>query len=643
MGVQFGICNFDGESVDTAVDRVQALLGPYAPDGISALRRQSFALLYGSFETGSRPVQAQPYRLPNQDWMMWDGRLDNRSDLLHTGAGLDKRSPDAELAGCTYERLGTRMFSRLIGDWAVSIFSELRREVVLARDFIGVRPLFYRASSHQFAWSTILEPLIFLGSVVPNFSKPYLAGWLSSLPESHLTPYEGIWSVLPSCCIRIRAGDKTLEKYWDFDPDQTMRCPNDREYEEAFYATFRRAVRRRVDSSTSILAELSGGMDSSSIVCMADALFAAGDCRTPRLDTVTYFDACEPNWDELLYARTVERKRGRAGAHIDVGPGSFDRKRSVRNPLPVIPTSPYVRSSAADSFNELVSEGDYRVVLSGLGGDEILGGVPTPVPELADLLVALDAGRFLRQSFEWALAKRKPVLMLWYSVLRQFLPRGFPFPQQPAGPLGWLKKDFTARHRHELSLPSRRTTWTGGLPSFQANLAAVESLRSQLSSMTIASRPTYEWRYPFLDRDLMAFCFSVPREQMVRPHERRSLMRRSLAATVPPEILKRSRKAYVSRALVKIIGLESARLLRCGPLLAEELGIVDGPGLKQAIQDAEQGRNVAAVSLLRALALEDWLRDFRDNHNQPRCGPFPVPVASRVVDRCDERLLGREN
>ena len=169
-------------------------------------------------------------------------------------------------------------------------------------------------------------------------------------------------------------------------------------------------------------------MDSSSIVCVADSLLAAGDCQTPRLDTITYFDAQEPNWDELPYAQIVEQKRGRSGTHIDVGPESFDRKEPTRNRFRMIPTSPYARSSAADSLRQLLSGGGYRVVLSGLGGDELLGGVPTPVPELADLLVGLDAASIPpRNPFDWALAKRKPILTLWSSVLRQFLPRGSRF------------------------------------------------------------------------------------------------------------------------------------------------------------------------------------------------------------------------
>jgi asparagine synthase (glutamine-hydrolysing) len=161
--------------------------------------------------------------------------------------------------------------------------------------------------------------------------------------------------------------------------------------------------------------------------------------------------------------------------------------------------------------------------------------------------------------------------------------------------------------------------------------------------MTLESDPTFEWRYPFLDRELMSFCFAIPREQMVRPHERRSLMRRALAATVPRQILDRKRKAYVSRALVKVIAGEYRRLRGSKPLLVEEQGIVDARRLERAVHDAEQGRDVATVSLLRTLALEDWLRNLRSRQPQSREWLFPKDCVIRVVRCSDQELLGREN
>jgi asparagine synthase (glutamine-hydrolysing) len=614
VSVQFGIYSRDGGPVEEeALAQIQDSLVPYAPDGVSVLRRNSCALLFGSFATGRYVDAPQPYRLATGDWLMWDGRLDNRQDLFRADQNLTTHSTDLEIVARSCERLGTEVFSQLVGDWAISIFSEDRDEVLLARDFIGTRPLFYSVDSNLVAWSTVLEPLILIEGGMPTFSEAYIAGWLSSFPQAGLTPYERIRSVPAACVVRVQCGKTSLRRYWDFDPAHTIRYHQDQDYEEHFRSTFREAVRRRIMSTKPVLAELSGGLDSSSIVCMADSVLASEERLAPRLDTVTYFDNAEPNWDELPYARTVEEKRGRTGFHIDVGPESFEPRTEISSRFRVVPTSPYARSTAADSFSRLLSERGYRAVLSGLGGDEMMGGVPTPMPELADLLARLDLTAFFRQSFAWALAKRKPLLAVWSTLLQQFLPHGRALSHRSGTQLTWLQKTFVDRTERHMYGPSRRMKLTGPRPSFQANLLAVESCRAQLSSVALQSDPPYEWRYPFLDRDLVCFCLAVPREQMVRPRERRSLMRRSLAGVVPREILDRSRKAYVSRALVKVAATDYARLLSVGPLLSEELGIVDGTELARAVQNAEQGRDVATVPLLRTLALEDWLRSLRDH------------------------------
>ena len=86
---------------------------------------------------------------------------------------------------------------------------------------------------------------------------------------------------------------------------------SDAEYEEHFRSVFAQSVRRRLRSDSPILAELSGGMDSSSIVCMADEIISRGQLATPRLDTLSYYDDSEPNWNERPYFSQVEEKRGR--------------------------------------------------------------------------------------------------------------------------------------------------------------------------------------------------------------------------------------------------------------------------------------------------------------------------------------------
>ena len=214
---------------------------------------------------------------------------------------------------------------------------------------------------------------------------------------------------------------------------------------------FGEAVRRRLRSDSPILAELSGGMDSSSIVCMADALIAQGDAGTPRLDTISYYDDSEPNWNERPYFAKVEAKRGRTGIHIDVGkrqPFAFETDNDHFAATPS--TGRDRRSEASRQFAACMTSQGYRVLLSGSGGDEVTGGVPTPVPELADLLARGHFRTLAHQLKVWALNKRKPWFHLFFSAATGFFPQALIRAPKHKRPAAWLNADFVKRNRAAL-------------------------------------------------------------------------------------------------------------------------------------------------------------------------------------------------
>jgi len=244
--------------------------------------------------------------------------------------------------------------------------------------------------------------------------------------------------------VLIRAGKQTVSKHWDFDPSKKIRYRADGEYEEHFRAVFAEAVRRRLRSDSPILAELSGGMDSSSIVCIADTIIAGGAAETPRLDTVSYYDDSEPNWNERPYFTKVEEKRGRTGCHIDFSSHGRAKIDSDNGRLAVTPGS----GSRADErlIARMTPQGN-RVVLSGVGGDEVMGGVPTPTPELEDLLARGQFRTLAHQLQVWALNKRKPWFYLLFEAARGFFPSavvGVPKHKRPAS---WLNTAFVKRNR----------------------------------------------------------------------------------------------------------------------------------------------------------------------------------------------------
>jgi asparagine synthase (glutamine-hydrolysing) len=507
---------------------------------------------------------------------------------------------------------GTKCFARLIGDWALSVWDPRSRSVILAKDPIGTRHLFYSSDEKHVTWSTILDPLILLAGKTFTLEEEYIAGWLSFFPATHLTPYVGIHSVPPSCFVRLEPGQQTVDKYWDFDSSKRIRYRTDREYEEHFRQAFEESVRRRLRSDRPILAELSGGMDSSSIVCMADSLIARGVAETSRLDTLSHYNDSEPDWNERLYFTKVEEKRGRIGCHIDVSNKELFKLELESNHFAATPGSQGHRfSEASRQFTACISSRGNRVVLSGIGGDEVAGGVPTAAPELDDLLAKGHFRTFAHQVKVWALSKRKPWLHVVLDTAREFFPTlivGVPKQRRPAI---WLDGSFVKRNRGALQGYQSRVKLFGPLPSFASNLNALGVLRRQAGCVALMREPLCEKRYPYLDREFLELIYALPPEQLIRPGQRRSLMRRAFADVVPSEILDRRRKAFMVRTPRMTITDNYSKLLDKPDLEIVSIGIVNSERFHETFENLRKGRETPVVPLLRMIEIETWLQNLR--------------------------------
>ena len=349
---------------------------------------------------------------------------------------------------------------------------------------------------------------------------------------------------------------------------------------------------------------------------MADTIIARGAADTPRLDTISYYDDSEPNWNERPYFTKVEEKRGRTGWHINVG-AQDPEKIPAPEPLPESPHGRFVPTPGYDGRTSpqirmcMASQGN-RVVLSGIGGDEVMGGVPTPTPELENLLARAQFGVLAHQLKVWALEKRKPWFHLFWEAARGFFPPALVGVPKYMRPAPWLQSSFVKRHWAALTGYPSRTKLFGPLPSFQDNVSTLDALRRQLACTALPFEPPFEKRYPYLDRDLLEFMFAIPREQLVRPTQRRSLMRRALVGIVPDEILNRKRKAFVARSPMVAISNDWAHFAEMTQnMLSSSLGIVDPERILEALQKVRRGEEVPIITLMRTLCLEGWLKDLR--------------------------------
>src|SRR5207302_1806386 len=164
---------------------------------------------------------------------------------------------------------------------------------------------------------------------------------------------------------------------------------------------------------------------------------------------------------------------------------------------------------------EILSRNGYRVVLSGIGGDEFLGGNPDPRGLLADLLVQFKLISLAKQVMAWSLVKRGPWLqLLWQSALTLLPAWLAQCVLKEARPEPWIEKDFAKRTRlamRQLDVGEHFGLW---LPTRRSYIAGVLIMANRMAEH--GTRIQQEVRYPYLDQDLIEFVLSIPASQLLR-------------------------------------------------------------------------------------------------------------------------------
>lgn len=565
---------------------------------------------------------------PRQDGLgnliEFDGRLDNYYEL-QTALGIESRpAPDSAIVLEAFERWGEQCFSRLVGDWALVLWSAVDDTLYLARDHAGARTLYFQSDQGLLRWSTYLETF-FTGSTSIALEEDYVARYLCSQHFNDFTPYRGVLSVRPAHFLTVRNGQVVERAHWQWIATEQVRYRSDSEYEEHFLSLFRQSVARRIVPGPPILAQLSGGVDSSSIVCMADQVSALDESTHQSVDTVSYYDDSEPNWDERPYFSIVEARRGKEGLHLDVSSTPSTVEPHTGDGLPcLLPGADSSTLERETQFNNLVALRDYRAVLSGVGGDEMLGGVPTALPELGDYLASGDVRRLLKQTVEWCIPSVTPYGTMLFNTARFICGLYFPSRIDTKVIPPWVT-DKLLRRCNTIERPV-----LGEVALFRAKPSAINngvvwwSTIASLPHLQTALLKRYEYRYPYLDRDLVDFLFRIPREQLVRPGRRRSLMRRALRSIVPDEILERRRKAFRLRGPVTLIQSSQDQIRTLfSKSIAVDQGWIDRDRFSLALDMVVTGKDAKWMrAISRAIAFELWLQNITPTLGSLKSQPY---------------------
>lgn len=648
MSVQAGILRFDDRSPDRKLlAKLSSGLAKHAPDGESVFAYGPIAMLHRALHrTEESRLERQPVISARGNVIVWEGRLDNRDELAsQVSERPSTLMTDSDVVAAAFDRWSENCFDKLKGDWTVSAWCPRDRVLTLAVDRMAIKHLYYWINDAALVWCSDLETMILAASGPFELDEEFVAGYFAYHPAPGHTPYREIRTVQPGQAVQIHSGNVRHWKYWEFNPDARIRYKKDAGYEEHFRHVFRQAVRRTVSSAGPVLADLSGGLDSSSIVCMADDILARGESTTPRLDTYSQYDLGEPNRDDLHYVGIVERKRRRPGHHLNLAEHPNLLFPDYRNFI----VSPGALGSAFElrrSLEAIWHSGEYKVSLCGIGGDELTGGVPDPRSELADLLLQLRILRFARQTVAWSLVKRGPWIRIALRSAALLLPawNRAHISAEAQLPL-WINRRFAERcrlSRRQLGPVERFGYW---LPSRQETARTVIALGRKQGSNLNCTSGVVERRYPFLDQDFIEFVLAIPRDQVIRPGERRSLMRRALKGMVPDEVLARKTKGIVTRGPLVALANEwhqVDRLLERS--IMAQCGFVDQQKLREALASAKAGDAPQMLRLLSAVLLEAWLRDVAQRgllkipaltlHTNEE--PAGVPLQARQPERFSE-------
>lgn len=560
MSILFGICQAAGRDVEErrlielgrATDR-------YAPDETSIRVSGRIGMGFQPHHTHQRSnLESQPICGERGTMLTLDGRIDNHSELCQILGIENDLAADSLIVMAAFERWGEGCFSRLIGDWAIALWSHSEQLLYLARDHAGARSLFFHQQDGDIVWSTYLETF-FHGGKSYEVDEVYAACYLVGQPVRGRTPYRGITAVTPAHYLAFHEHGIVRRPHWQWMGKNRISHKSDHEYEEHFLGLFRQSVERRTGQGAPILAELSGGMDSTSIVCMSDRIRTEhGSLPADLLDTVSYYDDTDPDWNERPYFFSVEARRHKTGLHI---PLPLLGEELV--PAPIRSHFPGKERAAFENevnFEDCSRSKGYRVILSGIGGDEILGGVPTPLPELADQLASGDLRRFAERTLAWCLVDRTPFIQMAGDAAKYLL-QHYSAPKVARGALPpWC----TAKLHRLLHVSNIDVCEEGRSfmfePSRIGNGRAWWTLLETLPHLNPGLIRRYEYRYPYLDRDLVDYLFRVPRERLLQPGRRRFMMRSALRGLVPTEILERRRKGFRGRAILAPLQDKEARI-----------------------------------------------------------------------------------
>ena len=630
-----GICGMVGrEPVDReALKRMTNVMRHRGPDdegyfvdeyddGISVglgFRRLSIIDLH----TGNQPIGNENGSVQ----VVFNGEIYNfrqlRRDLQARGHRFVTQA-DTEVIPHLYEEYGERCVERLHGMFAFALWDSSTRELLLARDRFGKKPLYYCVLGDSLLYASELKSLLQHPQCPSSLDLESLSRYLAlEYVPAPRSIFDGVNKLPGGHILRWRDGSVSAEPYWDLTFDEEgMRSKED--VVERFRVLLREAVRRRLISDVPLGAFLSGGIDSSSVVAMMVEALPPRDVKTFSIGFA------DPSFDESSHARRV-------AAHFGTDHHEETFTPSVMlNVLPVVTEfldEPLGDASILPTY--LLSRFTREVVTVALGGDgadELLAGYPTFAAERVARLYAMP--RLLHEHVVVPLADRIPTRTSNFSFdfkVKRFL-RGARHPAAERQQ-SWLGSFTPGEQRALLVQPAgdgfaeSRLMFANAPTNNKLNQLVYLYAKTYLQDdiLTKVDRASMacslEVRAPFLDFDLVEFLGTVPPSLKLRRFDTKHLLKRAMAELLPAGIADRPKKGFGIPVAEWLTGpLREWLLSELSVARLRDQGLFEPTEVQRLIGEHLAGRRDHRKSLWTLFVFQLWHRrwiDERTAHHPP--------------------------
>jgi asparagine synthase (glutamine-hydrolysing) len=576
--------------------------------------------------------EVQPWVHRGETVVVFDGRLDNREDLLKEfahSASIDSDSPDPVYVAEAYHMFGDNFPAKLCGDFALALYDRTQQKLLLARDAIGIKPMYYCRRASTFLFASEIKALLAHPLVSARPNDEMLADFLLGCQAANwegMTFFEGINNLPPSHLLIVKSGTITVRQYWDFDPSHKTRFKSSEEYAEAFRFHFEQAVSRRLRSAYPVAVSVSGGLDSSSIFCVAQSIKQQGSANVASLigSSSVYPDGTPSDEKQFLvemearYGTQIFRMQNQAAGFLE---GSRDAIYHLEMP------SFDSRWVDTAKFLQFIHQTGSRVLLTGHWGDQMLFDQDYLIDLFHDMRW-LKIGAHLSEVKRWCLDIDPSYFTKAFAknLIKEALPEPI---------LNRLRR-FRAKSRFRSSSPTFYTE--------RLNTTAHQAIRkdpykkqsrasAHFRSLYQQARSGYyvhcmEWNdkmgamhgmqhaFPFLDRDLLCFLVSIPGDIQSWKGIPKSILRQSMKGIVPDSILARREKADFTSAANESMMRDYARMIK---ILGDEPAVSKLHYVNKAAMHNELERlkrtmvnttNISTEKMMSLFGLEIWLRLF---------------------------------